>query len=304
MKSKSFKINTFYTVLVLLILLVLVMVTYSKYLENKYPWHIYQNNSYQLLDDYSGEGVTIAFLDTGLHYDLIESFGDRIVNPYNVIEDNSNIIDTNGHGTEMMCVSSCKYEKNGIYGLAYNANIMPVVVMDDTGRTSGEYINKGIVYAVDNGADIINLSLGSRLENDLVKEAIEYAYENNVIVVSSVGDYQEEKVLYPAKYDSVVAVQSQSKLGVKYKDSSWGEEVDLLIPGEFIETLGINIENNNLETKYESGSSISTAYLTSVLALMIEKHDDYTVDEVMNYIQNYNVQNEFINLNKFVKGFQ
>ena len=304
MKSKSLKVNIFYTALVLLVLLILGMVTYSKYLENKYPWHIYQNNSYQLLDDYSGEGVTIAFLDTGLHDDLVESFGERIVNPYNVIEDNTNITDTNGHGTEMMCVSSCDYEENGVYGLAYNANIMPVVVMDETGRTSGDYIHTGIIYAVDNGADIINLSLGSRLENDLVKEAIEYAYENNVIVVSSVGDYQEEKVLYPAKYETVVAVQSQSKLGVKYKDSSWGEEVDLLIPGEFIETLGINIENNNLETRYESGSSISTAYLTSVIALMIEKHEDYTVDEVMNYIQNYNVQNEFINLNKLVKGFQ
>lgn len=304
MRNKSLKYNIIFTGLVVFLLSIIGLLTYGNYLENKYPWHVYQNNSYKLLDEYSGEGVIIAFLDTGLHDDLIDSFGDRIVSPYNFIEESYNITDINGHGTEMICVSSCDFEKNGIYGLAYNAKIMPIVVMDETGRTSGEYIYEGIIYAVDNGANIINLSLGSRLENELVKEAIEYAYENNVIVVSSVGDYQEEKVIYPAKYDSVIAVQSQSKLGVKYKDSSWGEEVDVLIPGEFIETLGINFENNNIEVKYESGSSISTAYLSSVIALMIEKNQDYTVDEIVEYIRNYNVQNEFINLNKLVKGFQ
>lgn len=304
MKSKNLKFNLFYTGLVILIVLIVGVISYGKYLENKYPWHLYQNNSYKLLDNFSGKGITIAFLDTGISNDLAESFGDRIVHPYNVIEENDNISDSNGHGTEMICVSACDYDKNGIYGLAYNSNIMPVVVMDDTGRTDGTYISKGIIYAVDNGADIINLSLGSRLENDLVKKAIEYAYDNNVIVVASVGDYQEEKVLYPAKYDSVIAVQSQSKLGVKYKDSSWGSEVDLLIPGEFIQTLGINLETGNLETVYESGSSISTAYLTSIIALMIQENNDYKIDDLLHYIRDYEAKNEFMNLNGFVKGYQ
>lgn len=304
MQNRSLKFNLVLTGLVLIILIVIGMVTYGKYVEEKYPWHLYQNNSYRLLGKYSGEGVTIAFLDSGIHDELIEKFENRIVKPYNVIEENNDITDNNGHGTEMVCVSSCSYEIDGIYGLAYKANIMPVVIMDQTGRTSGENISKGILYAVDNGADIINLSLGSRLENESVKNAIEYAYKRNVIVVSSVGDYKDNQVLYPAVYDSVIAVQSQSKLGVKYINASWDYEVDLLIPGEYVETLGIDLETGKLVTKFESGSSISTAYVTSIIALMIETKKDYSVDEILEYLRGFKVQNDFIDLYQLVKGFQ
>lgn len=140
MNSKSLKYNLFYTGVVLLILLVIGMLTYGKYIENKYPWHIYKTNSHKLLNDFSGEGVTIAFLDTGISNDLLESFGERIVHPYNFILDNDDVTDTNGHGTEMICISSCQYDVNNIYGLAYKANIMPIVIMDDTGRTNGELL--------------------------------------------------------------------------------------------------------------------------------------------------------------------
>lgn len=280
MKDKRLKFQLFYTGVVLVIVILLGLLSYSNYIENKYPWHHYETHSYKLLNNLSGEGITIAFLDSGLHKDLVEQFGSRIVSPFNVIEQNSNINDLSGHGTKMICVSACSYDQQRIYGLAYKANIMPVVVVDASGRTSGEYLSQGIIYAFDHGADIINISLGSRLENTLVKEAIAYAYENNVIVVAAGGDYQEDRVLFPARYETVIAVQAQSKLGVRYKHASWGDSIDLLVPGEFIETLGINHETLSLEIVYESGSSISTAFITSVVALMIQQQENI---KSMNY---------------------
>lgn len=304
MAGKKLKIELLKTGVILLVLFVIGTIIYGEYLENKYPWHLYENNSYKLLDDYSGEGITIAFLDTGLDSDLIESFGNNIVSPYNIITKTNDIEDKNGHGTEMICVCACDYHRDGIYGLANKANIMPIVVMDESGRTEGKYIHDGIIYAVDNGADIINLSLGSRIENDLVKEAIDYAYVNDVIVVSSVGDYQEEKVLYPAKYESVIAVQSQSKLGVKYKDASWGNEVDILIPGEFIQTIGFDSNNNKISAVYESGSSISTAYFSSIVAIMIQDNENHTINNLLEYINNYEKKNDFIDIYAFVRGYR
>jgi subtilisin family serine protease len=292
-----------YTIVVLIILGILGMVSYSKYIDNKYPWQLVKTQGYKLLDENQADGVTIAFLDTGIHPDLANILEAKIVHPYNFVLDNTNIDDTVGHGTEIVCIVSCSYEENGIYGLASKAKIMPLVVMGSNGFTSGEYISKAIYYAVDNGADIINISMGSRLENEIVKDAINFAYENNVIVIAAAGDYQEDKIIYPARYDSVIAVQAQSILGVKYIDSSWGDEVDLLVPGELIDTVSIDVEKDSLYIKPVSGSSISTAVATSIIALMINNKDSYNVDYVLEYIRNYDQKDLFMNFVRFVDDY-
>lgn len=301
MKDKSIKLNIFYTLMLLFIVFLIFLFVKSNYIRNKYDWHIYETGVYKVWDDYTGEDVVIAFLDTGMSVELQEMYDGRIVNPYNVIKDNNNIDDVSGHGTSMICVATCDYNISGIYGIAPSALVMPVIVIDEDGRISGENLSLGIIYAVDNNADIINLSSGSRIENDLVKAAIEYAEIHGVIVISAVGDYQEEKVLFPAKYDSVIAVQAQSKLGIKYLEASWGDDVDILIPGEFIRTLGINLETGKLVEKYESGSSISTAIMSGIIALMIDRDKSLELIDVISYVRNYENKNKFVDITKFIK---
>jgi len=300
----SFKLKLVCYILIAGILLFVGVGAYNNHLESKYPWHIYQNSSFKLLRNNTDKDIVIAYLDTGISDDLYESLGDRIVSPYNVLKMNEDVTDLNGHGTEVACVMACNFEKNGVYGLSNNSKIMPIVVMDETGSTTGENISKGIIYAVDSGADIVNLSLGSRLENDIVKEAVDYAYENNVILIASVGDFRENKVLFPAYYDTVIAVQAQSKLGVRYKDASWGDEVDIRVPGEFVQTLGVNPEDNSLEIKYQSGSSISTAYFTSVIAHIMGQDKSISVDDLLEYVRSVDINDEFLNLYKYVRGYQ
>lgn len=282
---------------------VLFYVARIKYLENKYPWHIYKTQAYKAWKESKGKNVTIAFLDTGIHDELLEKYKNRIVAPYNILEQSTNITDKNGHGTSIICAATCDYKTTGIYGIAPEAKIMPVVVMDELGRAKEQHIIDGIIYAVDNGADIINLSFGSRYESENLKTAIDYAESKGVIVVSAVGDYKEERVLYPAKYDTVIATQSQSKLGIKYKEASWGDEVDILIPGEYIQTLGIDSETGKLIEHYENGSSVSTALMSGIIALKLSKKIVFTPEMCREYISQYKYKydDKFINIYKFVK---
>ena len=79
----------------------------------------------------------------------------------------------------------------------------------------------------------------------------------------------------------------------------------MLIPGEFIETLGIgDIDKNVLDRIYESGSSISTAYMSAVVALLIQDLEDFCVNELLDYIRVYEYDNDFIDINDFVRGYQ
>ncbi len=147
-----------------------------------------------------------------------------------------------------------------------------------------------------------NVSLGSNAYNDDVLDAVNYAYENNVYLIAAVGDSDTENVLYPAKYDNSIAVQVQSKLGVKYLDASYGPEVDVRVPGEFIKVLTYEeTDIGSLVTKYESGSSYSVAIFSGMLALKLSyQENDFT--QTFEYIRNIDINDKFINVEKFVKG--
>ncbi len=249
-----------------------------------------------------GENITIAILDSGLDGDLQKDFSENIVSPYNLVTDTDDIKDTLGHGSSIACVILCDYDTHEIYGIAPKANIMPIVVIDSAGRTDATLLSSGIQMAVDQGADIINVSLGSNAYNDDVLDAVNYAYDNGVYLIAAVGDSDAENVLYPAKYDNSIAVQAQSKLGVKYLDASYGPEVDVRIPGEFIKVLTYEeTDIGKLVTKYESGSSYSVAIFSGVLALKLSyQENDFT--QTFEYIRNIDINDKFINVEKFVKG--
>jgi len=264
---------------------------------NNYEWYIEETKVYKVWEEYTGKDIIIAFLDSGISNEHISKYGDRIRNPYNFIDGTTDVLDLTGHGTAMISVTSGRFSEVGIHGIAPDTKIIPIVVMNDLGNTSGQLLSEGIYYAVDNGADIINLSLGSLIENELVKYAIEYAHENQVIVVAAGGDNRDSNILYPAKYETVIAVQAQSKLGVPYLHSSNGSEIDILIPGEIIKACGLTSRTFIVK----NGSSISTALTSGIVALLLEKGLNY--NEVMDYILSYSHEDLFIDIEKLVFNY-
>lgn len=149
--------------------------------------------------------VTIAVIDTGVDTEHPELAG-SIIDGYDFVNNDSDADDDNGHGTHVAGIAAAAHDSVGIAGVAGGAAIMPVKVLDENGGGSTVGIINGILYAVNNGADVINLSLGSYYPSRAEEEAIAYALDRRVTVIAAAGNDDGDDVNYPAAYDGVIAV--------------------------------------------------------------------------------------------------
>jgi thermitase len=245
--------------------------------ENRLPWYIDQMSMDSAWGTADGAGVTIAFVDSGISTEFYEANSDRIVAPYNVLEQNSDVTDERGHGTAMISAACCDKE-SGIFGIAPEAGIMPIEATNEYGIVAPESLAQGIYWAVDHDADVICLSLGSHLYNESVADSIDYANSRNVIVVAAAGDYSEKDLLFPASMSNVIAVASEDKDGDLCDFSSYSENKStFLIPGEDVVTLSID-EDGNTVIKRSHGTSVSCAIMAGIIALGLEVVPDASVD--------------------------
>jgi len=245
--------------------------------QNRTPWYLSEMNMEATWEIADGSGVTIAFVDSGISAVLYEASLDRMVAPYNVLEQNSDVTDENGHGTAMISAACCSREC-GILGIAPEAGIMPVRVTDTYGFVAPESLAQGIYWAVDHGADIVCLSLGSPLYNGSVADSIHYANSRNVIVVAAAGSHSKD-LLFPASMPEVIAVASQNKGGILCSFSNSSENKSVSIPGEGIRTLSTN-EGGKSIIRSSSGTSVSCAIMSGIIALGLEINPDASIDLV------------------------
>jgi serine protease len=191
-----------------------------------------------------GAGVTIAVLDTGVAYANRVPFrrspdldAATFVPGYDFVDDDPYPFDLNGHGTHV--ASTIAEQTNngfGLTGLAYGARIMPVRVLDRLGRGRATAIARGVRFAVEHGAKIINLSLNFRsgvtgAQIPGLIGAIEYAYEHGTLVVAAAGNEGVSGVAYPARAEHVLAVGSTTEHGCLSSFSNRGAGLDLVAPG-------------------------------------------------------------------------
>lgn len=274
-KVRILVLSFFSLITIIVISLFFVLLNSSK--NTKYEWHINELNLQQISQEVDDSSIIIAFLDTGLSSMLIETYKDRIFMPYNVVYNNTNILDKIGHGTKIASVAIGTNDGIGLFGVSQKSKIMPVVIVDDSGSIKPEFLAEGIYYAVDNGANIINISMGSRIEHEILTEAINYAHENQVIVIAAVGDNKENQILYPARNETVISVQAGSKLGGPYYMSNAVNKADFRIPGEEIKCLNINGKFEPTE-----GSSVATAIMSGIVSLLLSKSNNY--NNLINYL--------------------
>jgi subtilisin family serine protease len=244
----------------------------------------------KVADLYKGDGITIAFLDTGISFEFKQKYASRIVSPINLLNNSNDVEDKNGHGTKIITLATGNKNEINYLGVAPNAKIIPIVIADKNGTTTPKLISDGIYYAVQNGADIINISLGSELDSDLIKQACDFAYEMKVLLVSSCGDNGRDKVLFPARYSNVIGIQSQSKTGAIYNKASTGEGVNFLVPGEQIFTCSDQINKYHLS----NGSSYSSEIFTGICALLLQKNNNF--DLVYDLLMNYTYSTTFLDV--------
>lgn len=207
--------------------------------------------------------VTIAVVDTGVdldHPDLVN----RLVDGYNVLGDNHYPDDDNGHGTHVAgIIASETNNREGTAGISWYSKIMPVKTMGAEGYGTTFDIAKGIIWAVDHGADVINLSLGNYKDSKVLNRAIKYAYKNDVVLVAAAGNDASLQPTYPAAYPEVLAVSAVNFDGRLADFSNYGNYINIAAPGEYIPSTYFHKQYAAL-----SGTSMAAPHVAGLASLI------------------------------------
>jgi len=229
------------------------------------------------------EDIVIAIIDSGIDTDHDEFTGRISELSYNSSTNKvgiSEVEDDLGHGTNVAGIIAAERNNNlGIDGITDNVQLL-IIKANNAGEETYANTNivEGIYYAVDNGADIINLSLGSESNDLAISEAIDYAYENEVFVVAASGNDGTNVPIYPAALPNVISVGSISENLTISDFSSFGESIDLVAPGELIYTT--HLDNGYAQV---SGTSFAAPHIAAVLALLLS-NGIYSFPEVYEII--------------------
>lgn len=225
--------------------------------------------------------IKIAFLDSGVSLKHINS--DGVESGENFVFPSHDTDDRIGHGTATAGIVKGSDEL-GISGVCPTAKIIPLVCFDTypTGiiaPTDTENMALAVRAAVDKyDCRIINISMGTTSDDPKLKSAIEYALKKGAIVVSAVGNEQEnnpDRVYYPAAYDGVIGVGAANR--DKCASFSQHSFVDVLAKGVNIETV---TNRNAAKSEYKSGTSYACAYISGVCAKIWTENPNLTAEQV------------------------
>lgn len=237
-----------------------------------FSFNKYNQKNDLIITDYktiigSENDTIVAIIDSGIDDDILEHLGSRVTSTYNATDNSSNVNDYNGHGSSI--ASLIAYNDADFYqGINVFSNLIIIKVVDDFGLIKPEYISKGIIYAADNGANVINISLGMYDYSTEVEYAIEYAHNSNVIVVSPFSDGISDVELYPSRFEGVISV------GV-YGDSNLSNQtiqsIECMAQSTEIEVVMIIEGVKSIQTT--SGISYTTAICTGFISLKLNREE-------------------------------
>ncbi|MCX9024985.1 MAG: S8 family serine peptidase [Candidatus Methanoperedens sp.] len=242
-------------------------------------WGIARVKAPEAWNNSTGTNVKIAVLDTGIgsnHPDLTVSGGINLVGK----SKNNKWNDDNGHGTHVAGIIAARNNSIGVIGVAPDAQLYAVKVLDASG---GGYISdviEGIDWAVQNNMDVVSMSLGTATYSQALNDTTANAYKAGILLVAAAGNNGDgnlstDDVLYPAKFDSVIAVSAIDYNNIAPVWSADGTEVELAAPGVDIYSTWINGGYAN-----ESGTSMATPFVSGVAALIRSKNLSMTPQEI------------------------
>jgi len=228
-----------------------------------------------------GNNIIVALLDTGVddtHPDLME----RTLQGYNFVDDNALTTDINSHGTACagIIIGSGK-NSDSAKGIAPAAYLLPIKVMDDNGKGNSFAVIEGIVYAVDRGAKVINLSIGTAGDSIILREAIDYAISKGAVVIAAAGNDGEEKTLMPAGYKDVICVGAVDGAKLHAPFSNYGDKIDVVAPGVAVYTTAP-------DGRYKSftGTSAAAPFVSGAVAALLSQSHNLSPKEAMEIVLN------------------
>ena len=225
------------------------------------------------------KNVIVAVIDDGIdqyHKDL----QGNIVDPYDIVNDSPYTLTKGEHGTHVAGIIGGMMN-NGFdgTGVAPMTSIMPLDVFTGDGAYSSDVI-QAIYRAVDHGAAVINMSLGSYNYNSIYQSAVNYAHDQNVVVIAAAGNDATSRKHYPSSYENVVSVASTTSWDSSSYFSNYGEDIDVAAPGSSIySTLPYN------DFGSMSGTSMASPVVAGVAALIKADDPALTNDQIMTRLE-------------------
>lgn len=227
--------------------------------------------------------VLVAILDTGIdknHEDLMGKVKAEIN-----FTDTPDAGDVHGHGTHIAGIIVAENNNIGIIGLAPDCRLLNVKVADDRGRCDVNNLVKGIIWAVDNGANVINISIEIKETSPELEAAINYAWENGAVIVAAAGNSGSQDPVYPAYYQnciSVTAIKEDMSLSPLSNKGNW---INIAAPGYKIYS---TLPGDSYG--FETGTSFASAHVSGVAALLFTMVNDtnnngFLNDEVLGIIE-------------------
>ncbi len=234
-------------------------------------WALNNIQAYQAWDITTGGEIVIAVLDTGVdggHPDL----QGKVLPGFNAFTNDGNSNDDQGHGTAVAGLIAANTDNStGIAGICWSCKILPVKVLSARGSGNDASVSRGIRWAADNGARVINMSLGGSEESQTLREAVYYALGRGVLVIAASGNERQEgnAINYPAGYPEVVAVGATGNTDIVTGFSNTGDHVDITAPGVGMWTLLPSGQYG-----VPNGTSFSSPYVAGVAGLVLSLRGD------------------------------
>ena len=232
-------------------------------------WGLFKIQSPQAWDKtHGGTTVDTAIVDTGIDESHPDLQGNVVARANFTTDPDA---DGDGHGTHVAGIAGATTNNAlGIAGTSYLGRLMSVKVLDNHGSGYYSWIANGIVWAADNGAEVINLSLSGTSPSVTLQNALAYAWNKGVVIVAAAGNGGNSRENYPAYYTQAIAVAATDQNDKKAWFSSYGSWVDLAAPGVSI------LSSYKGNYSYLSGTSMSTPFVSGLAALLKGYHGEWT----------------------------
>ncbi len=244
----------------------------------KIPWGVERIRATSL--DCTGKGVKIGVIDTGIntrHPDLYRNIKGGV----RTLDYGWDYLDDNNHGTHVAGIIGAADNSIGVLGVAPESSIYSIKALDENGKGYLSDIIEGLEWAMENGIDIVNMSIGANATNESFTEAIKAASAAGLIMVASAGNNgpNMDTVTYPARYKETIAVAASDRENRIADFSSRGREVDLAAPG-------VDIDSTLKSGFYGrmSGTSMAAPHIAGVIALSCQVNGKLSPEEAKDHL--------------------
>lgn len=234
-------------------------------------------------------GVKVAILDTGIDNNH-EDFVGQVGLSKDFTGSTSGANDMYGHGTHVAgIVAAVTNNGKGVAGVCPDCKLMVGKVLNDSGSGAYSWITNGVIWAADNGAKVINMSLGGSQPSKTLEKAVNYAWGKGVVLVGAAGNSGNQSKTYPGAYTNVIAVAATDNRDKKAYFSEYGSRwVDIAAPGVNVFSTFPNhsyVIGKALGYDYGSGTSMSTPMVSGVAGLVWSSMTNPTAVSVRNRIE-------------------